>query len=232
VQYLVVSHVFSHVYLALGKVEEAKQLFLAAVELHQTSGNPTPRKRDELTLISGLTLCYQRQGELVEAEQRLQSALTLAEVLCGHMSDEALLINPCLKVVQEKIAAEVENRKRVLVVSTGSKLSISRDASPAAPQMGIPERPNGQCSSGMGSQGSLATGESHLLPLASLLPLGRMPHLPIHGRWTTADRPSRVPAALIPRHPSDVMLYLLRHRLRVTPKCRNNDRLHASPTIW
>ncbi|KAF5647835.1 calcium-independent phospholipase [Fusarium tjaetaba] len=90
-------------YLSSGNSAKAKELFSVAINYARSSES--------------------RVGDLDAAKEALESALEIAEGICGYRSEQTLEIVAQLKTVSEGIAMEQDHRQRAAVASTGSKLN-------------------------------------------------------------------------------------------------------------
>ncbi|KAH6983813.1 hypothetical protein EDB80DRAFT_875313 [Ilyonectria destructans] len=115
----------AHIYLLIGKYETSKGLFSAAVEYISITQDGESNDVEFLRLLRGLATSCKKTADLAKAEEALQSALAIAESVCGHMSDEAIEIDSQLEAIRERVAVELDHRKRALVASTGGKLNES-----------------------------------------------------------------------------------------------------------
>jgi hypothetical protein len=118
----------AHAYLSVGKFETSKELFSAAIEYMRTTQECQSDEQELLRLLRGFATSCQKKGDLTDARDALKSALGIAESRCGHMSDEAVEVHSQMKTVNERIAVEMDNRKRVLAASTGGKRRESENS--------------------------------------------------------------------------------------------------------
>ncbi|KNB16919.1 hypothetical protein FOXG_21831 [Fusarium oxysporum f. sp. lycopersici 4287] len=110
------------VYLSMGKSDLAKTLFTAAIDYVHTSEPAEISEKSLLRLLSGLAKSCENTRDFETAEEALISATEISERVNGHIHDETADLVSRLKSVREYISVDLENRKRVLVASTGPKL--------------------------------------------------------------------------------------------------------------
>ncbi|KAJ4265285.1 hypothetical protein NW762_004570, partial [Fusarium torreyae] len=108
------------VYLASGNSVKAKKLFSVAINFARASDS---HDRRFMRLLCAFSKSCRRVGDLTTAHEALESALEIAEGICGYTSEETLKIVSQLKAVSEGIDMEQNNRQRAVVASTGSKLN-------------------------------------------------------------------------------------------------------------
>lgn len=117
-------------YLSSGNSTKAKKLFSVAINYARSSDL---YDRHLMHLLCGFAKCCRRVGDLDAAKEALESALEIAEGICGYRSEQTLEIVSQLKAVSEGIAMEQDNRQRAAVASTGSKLhEVQSNAAPSS----------------------------------------------------------------------------------------------------
>ncbi|KAM5343791.1 hypothetical protein ACJ41O_012328 [Fusarium nematophilum] len=120
-QYFTVCSSIADIFFATGKYRIARDLFSSALSYLREVEAIEVRPNDQFRLTRGLGISCQQTGDLLTAQKELQAALELADALHGHMSDEVIELNPRLKSVHDRISADLDNRKRVLVAVTDGK---------------------------------------------------------------------------------------------------------------
>jgi len=92
-------------------------------------------------LLCGFAKCCRRVGDLDAAKEALESALEIAEGICGYRSEQTLEIVSQLKAVSEGIAMEQDHRQRAAVASTGSKLNeVQSNTEPSSSSSSQPKK--------------------------------------------------------------------------------------------
>ncbi|KAF5570874.1 calcium-independent phospholipase A2 [Fusarium pseudoanthophilum] len=135
----------SKIFLATKK--QANDYSLLSFSLHASisidyircTGPDDPDESILLRLLVGLARCCENIREFEMAEEALLSAYNISTRMNGHMDNQTISLASRLKVVRYHILTELENRKRVLVASTGTKLAPDANSSTALDRQTIPD---------------------------------------------------------------------------------------------
>ncbi|KAG5766876.1 hypothetical protein H9Q72_005040 [Fusarium xylarioides] len=109
------------IYLVVGKSETARILFTTAIDYIRCSSLSDPDEKMLLQLLCGLAKSCENIGEFEMAEEALSSAISVSEDLNGYMNDQIVSLVSRVKALRHHMLADLDNRKRVLIASTGPK---------------------------------------------------------------------------------------------------------------
>ncbi|KAF5678869.1 calcium-independent phospholipase [Fusarium denticulatum] len=126
------------VYLAMGKFEISKTLFISAIDYIRSSSPGDPDENILLRLLDGLARSCEKMREFTMAEEALLSAVNISERLNGHVHEQTASLVSRLKTVREYMVTDLENRKRALVASTGPKLTPEIKSTQAVSSSTVP----------------------------------------------------------------------------------------------